>query len=169
MNRIIIGNLIAVLQMACLAASICAPNRKKVYQLQVAECVLSLLALIVFGAWSGTTTLLIALYRNWRTMEDKFSFREMVVTAILTVGLGLVVNNNGWIGLIPLVATLELTAFNHYAKSTFYTKVGLLINMVMWGIYAFCIGNFVTGFGEIIVMTVGIIALVRSRHVTAVS
>ncbi|MCR5370867.1 MAG: YgjV family protein [Clostridium sp.] len=160
-TRVLIANLIAVLQVTCLTLSTCAPTRRKVYRLQLIECMLSLLIMVVLGAWSGFTTLIIAVYRNWRTMEDKFSAPEMVVTAALTVIIGLMVNTDGFIGLLPIIATVELTAFNHYAKGIRMTKIGILINIMMWGIYAFCLGNIVSGCGEAVSFTAGLISLIR--------
>lgn len=168
-TRILIANLIAVVQVSCLAMSTCMPTRKRTYQMQLIECMLSLLMMVVLGAWSGFTTLVIAIYRNWRTMEDKFTAPEMVVTAVLTVVLGLAVNNDGLIGLLPIIATVELTAFNHYAKGIRMTRVGILINVLMWGTYAFCLGNIVSGCGEMVTLAVGIISLIRTERAAVYS
>lgn len=161
-TRMIIGNLISLLQVACLTLSCCAKTRRKVYALQMTEASLSALATVFFGAWSGLTTVLIAIYRNWRTMEDRFSAAEMVITAVLTVVIGVAVNTNGFIGLLPILATLELTAFNHYAHGIRLTKIGILINVLLWCIYGFGIGNIVGGCGEMFTFVVGLISLIRS-------
>ena len=169
MTRLVIGNLISVAQIICLTISCCASTRRRVYLYQFTETALCAVATIFFGAWSGLSTLVIALYRNWRTMEDKFSKTDMIVTGILTVVIGIAVNTDGWIGLLPIIATLQLTAFNHYVEDVKLTRIGVLINVVMWGIYAFGIRNYVGGVGEIVTLVIGVIALMRMEKDAAYS
>ena len=158
---LIIGNMISVAQVICLILSCCAPTREKVYALQFAETTLCALATVFFGAWSGLTTLLIAMYRNWRTMENRFSLMDMIVTSVLTAVLGVMVNADGLAGLLPVIATLQLTAFNYYVEDVRLTKGGLLLNVALWGIYSFCIRNYVGAFGQMITLVIGLVSLLR--------
>jgi len=159
-----IGNLLSVISVAFLILSCCINDRRKVYQMQFVETATCAAATAFFGAWSGLTTNAIALYRNYKNMNDAFSRRDMIVTSILTVAAGLIVNVNGLVGLIPIMATLEITYTNYYLRNVLQIKAGILLNVTLWMIYFFMIGSVPAGLGQMITLLLGLRSLYQYGH-----
>ena len=151
-----IGNVLSVISVAFLILSCCVGDRRRVYQMQFAETAMCAASTAFFGAWSGLTTNAIALYRNYKNMNDAFSHTDMIVTSVLTVAAGLIVNVNGLIGLIPIIATLEITYTNFYLKDVLRIKAGLLLNVALWMIYFFLIGSVPAGLGQLLTLLMGL-------------
>ena len=157
----LIGNVLSVISVAFLILSCVFNERKRVYQAQFWETAFCAASTAFFGAWSGLTTNAIALYRNYKNMEDTFSGRDMVITAALTIAAGLIVNVNGLIGVIPIFATLEITLVNYYARNPVCTKTGIMVNVALWMIYFFLIGSIPAAAGQLITLLMGAGSLVR--------
>ena len=156
-----IGNVLSVISVAFLILSCCLNNRREVYRMQFAETAACAAATAFFGAWSGLTTNAIALYRNYKNIDDAFSGRDMIATSILTVTAGLLVNVNGPVGLIPILATLEITCTNYFLKDIVRIKAGLLLNITLWMIYFFMIGSIPAGLGQMVTLLMGICSLLQ--------
>ncbi len=109
--------------------------------MQIWETALCALVTIFFGAWSG----------------------------LLTLVIGVLVNTDGLIGLLPIIATLELTGFNHYAREIRMIKTGLILNVLLWAVYAFCIGNYVGVIGETAALALGVVSYFRMERAAAYS
>ena len=139
MNRILIGNLISACASGCLAASCVVNDKKRAYFFQMMESLLLTVSASVFGVWSSMSTQAIGTVRNGLVMKEKFTTPIMVVCTVLTVAIGVAVNNRGLIGLIPVAATVQLTLCNYYVKSLRGVKVSFLVNVILWTIYSYCI------------------------------
>ena len=93
----------------------------------------------------------------------------MVICTVLTVGIGVAVNNRGLIGLIPVAATVQLTLCNYFVKSLRGVKWSFLVNVILWTIYSYCILDIAYGTASavIAVLTViSLIRLIRKEHAT---
>ena len=109
MNRILLGNLISFLASLMLTAGCLMKDPKKVYAMQVAENLTLVVSSVCFGSWSGITTLLISTVRNVLLVKGHFDKKRMYLFSVLVTVCGLAVNNKGWIGLLPVLATVILT------------------------------------------------------------
>ena len=118
MNRILLGNLISFLASLMLTAGCLMKDPKKVYAMQVAENLTLVVSSVCFGSWSGITTLLISTVRNVLLVKGHFDKKRMYLFSVLVTVCGLAVNNKGWIGLLPVLATVILTVCNYYARSS---------------------------------------------------
>lgn len=85
----------------------------------------------------------------------------MVLFLVLVVVLGLLANNRGLIGLIPVVATVEYTVCCHYIKEIKAVKCSIFVNTFLWVFYSFAIMDFSTGFTDMTVLVIDAVSLVR--------
>lgn len=161
MKAIIIGNIISFFAMLCLVASCSARDREKMYRFQLYETVLCTVASLFFGSYSGLSTQFIAIYRNWKVYKKRYTFLDMILSAVLIVIIGLIVNNRGLIGLIPIVATIELTLCNYYLKNPNAIHFSILLNTAMWMVYSLFIFDFSSVAGQIISISAGIYSSYR--------
>ena len=161
MKSIIIGNMISFCAMLCLVTSCYARDRDRMYRFQLFETVLCTIASLFFGSYSGLSTQFIAIYRNWRVYKKRYTFWDMIVSAILIVVIGLWVNNRGWIGLIPIVATIELTLLNFYLKNENAIHISIMVNTMLWMVYSFAIFDFASVLGQVLSISAGLISSYR--------
>ena len=159
--RIIIGNLISFSSSLFLIASCIIREPKKVFVLQTMENIVLSVSSAVLGSYAGISTLLIAAVKNALVAMGRFSFGLMIIFCIVLTAVGLMINNRGIIGLIPIFATVSLTVCNYYTKDILAIKWSLLINIALWSVYGFLIYDFALGTMQIIT---GIITFISIRR-----
>ena len=84
----------------------------------------------------------------------------MVIKYLAVLFIGLYVNNRGFIGLLPISATIILTVCTYYAKQLFAIKAALLLNITLWMIHDIAVYDFASvifGFATAIVCIISMI------------
>ena len=145
MKNILIGNLISAAASVFLAVSCVVNDKRKAYFCQMMESVLLVVSSVFFLAWVRLITQALAVGRNWLVMNDKFTVRLMWIFTIVCTAIALAINTEGWLGLMPIAATIQLTLCNYYCRSLKATKWGFLVNVLIWGTYSFLIWDFAYG------------------------
>lgn len=160
-TTILIGNIISFIAALFMAASCMATTKYKIFFYQLMECLILAIASIILGSYAGALTLILCAIRNLIIAKDHFSKTIMWFFVILTIITGLWVNNLGFIGLIPIFATVEYTICCHYITSIKGTKYSIFVNILLWIIYSFMIYDFSTAISDCILLIVDTIAIVR--------
>lgn len=164
MLDLVIGNCISAVASVFLAISNCAQSQKKIYLFQLLETATFCVSSIFFASWAGLSTLLISLVRNILVVKNRLRKWHVYLFAALVVIIGLYVNNRGWLGLLPLAATVEITFANYYAKSVPLIKVSVLVNTILWAVYSYLIWDFAAGISETLISVLGAVSLARYIH-----
>ena len=167
MKQILLGNAISLVAAAFIAASCCVHDTRKVYLLQIGANLVLALSSVVLGAWSGLVTLLLSSLRMLLILYNKYDRRQMIVFCVLTVAVGLWVNTRGRIGLLPILATVQLTVQSYFAHDLYSVKLSITLNLLFWAIYCTLILDFVSGVCDLINFILGVVALCRMRHAPA--
>ena len=161
MKNILIGNLISAAASVLLAVSCVVNDKRKAYLCQLLESALLVVSSVFFFAWVRLITQVLAVARNALVIQDKFTVRLMVIFTVVGTAVGLAINTEGWLGLLPILATIQLTVCNYYCKSLKATKWGFLVNVILWGVYSFLILDFAYGVANAIIGVAGAISLWR--------
>ena len=161
MSNILIGNIISFAAAIFLAVSCVAKSRKQIFILQFMNCAVLAVASYFFGSYAAITTLALCCIRNIFIMKDKFSVPIMTVILILVIACGILTNNRGIIGLLPVIATVEYTICCHYITDVGKTRISILVNEAIWIIYSFLVLDFSTAITDIIVVTVDIVSIAK--------
>lgn len=161
MSNILIGNIISFAAAIFLAVSCVVKSRKQIFILQFMNCAVLAVASYFFGSYAAITTLALCCIRNIFIMKDKFSVPVMTVILILVIACGILTNNRGIIGLLPVIATVEYTICCHYITDVGKTRISILINEAIWIIYSFLVLDFSTAITDIIVVTVDIVSIAK--------
>ena len=167
-TNIVIGNLISLLASVFLALSCIAKDRDRVYLFQFAESAILTVSAIFFGSWAGLTTLFLSMTRNFLVWRRLFKKWHVPVMAVLVIAAGLTVNNRGWLGIIPIAATVELTIANYYASRLIAIKTALLFNTSAWVVYSYLIRDYVSAVSStaiVILTAISIGLLLRDRRI----
>ncbi len=161
MTNIVIGNIISFIAAVFLAVSCVVKDRKQIFVLQFLNCAVLAVASYFFGAYAAISTLSLCCIRNIFIMRDKYSVKVMTIIVILVIAAGLLTNNRGTIGLLPVIATVEYTICCHFITDVAKTRLSILVNEVIWVVYSFLIMDFSTAVTDVIVIIVDIYALKR--------
>lgn len=161
MSNILIGNIISFAAAIFLAVSCVVKSRKQIFILQFMNCAVLAVASYFFGSYAAITTLALCCIRNIFIMKDKFSVPIMTVILILVIACGVLTNNRGIIGLLPVIATVEYTICCHYITDVGKTRISILVNEAIWIIYSFLVLDFSTAITDIIVVTVDIVSIAK--------
>lgn len=160
---IIIGNLCSLL---ATASDIFASSRKKVRDFLLAQCIgqaFYALCSIVLKGYSAAVQNGICIARN---VAAAFNITGKAVEwcfVVLAVALGLVFNNLGWLGILPVVANLI------YALAVVLTrerelvlKTAFLINIACYIVFNVMISNLVGAIFNVVLFVSTLLFMVRS-------
>ena len=161
--NIIIGNIISFTAAVFLVVSCVMKSRKGVFIMQFMNCALLAVASYFFGSYAAITTLVLCCVRNIFIMKDRFTRPVMTVITILVIVFGVMTNNRGIIGLMPVFATVEYTMCCHFILDVRKTKISILFNESIWIVYSFLISDYSTALTYVAVIIVDILAIFKEK------
>lgn len=161
---LIIGNILSLIGTICLLYSIFRQSKKNILQFQILDCIFNTMANCILGGFSGAIVILMALIRNILIFKNKMTNTLMVIILLLMVIIGLSVNKNGYIGLLPIIANIEYTLWLSYGNNIRNIKIALAINVFLWAIYDFTIQAYPSSCAEIFILITTIYAICKKQE-----
>ena len=161
MDRIVIGNMVSMLASVFLILSCWVNTKKSAYLFQILEAVTLCVSAVFFQAWTQLTTLALSALRNYLVMTERYDRKMMWIFSALVVVFGLAANNLGWLGILPVAATVILAICNYYLQDIMAIKWSFLFNCVLWGIFGFAIRDYVSGVTQAVTCCIGLVSIVR--------
>lgn len=129
----LLGQLFALLDCIFTIISGKAKTKKKMLALQVINCICAFFADLCLGGFSGSSTAVIAGIRNVLIYNGKSGKVLTIIFCLALLVAGLLVNSNGWAGLLPVAASIEYTIVLFNKKASLKTmKKALLVNTIGW-------------------------------------
>ena len=156
-----VGNGISFIAGIFLIVSYCVNDVKKAYKYQFLNAFVLAISSVFFLSWTGVTTLSIASARNAMVYKDRLTFNWTIFFLIVSVVLGVLVNTMGFIGLLPVIAIVQITLCNYALKSIKSIKVSFIINSLIYIVYFLAILDFTSAAVETITVALGALSLVR--------
>ncbi len=156
-----VGNGISFIAGIFLIVSYCINDVKKAYKYQFLNAFVLAISSVFFLSWTGVTTLSIASARNAMVYKDRLTFNWTIFFLIISVVLGVLVNTMGFIGLLPVVAIVQITVCNYTLKSIKSIKVSFIVNSLIYIVYFLAILDFTSAAVETITVALGTLSLVR--------
>ena len=163
MNRVLLGNIVALAGALCMVFAGLLKTRKKILLLQCAQFGLLGASNLILGAYTAVTSNAIGIARNIFCMRREFTLPWKIGCIAVQVALVLIFNDSGWIGLLPAVATCAFTWYLD-SKSEITLKTVIILTTVCWLIYDIYFQNYVTAvfdFATIVTNIIGIAAIRR--------
>ena len=84
----------------------------------------------------------IAASRNAMVYKDKLTMNWTIFFIVISVVLGLLVNTMGFVGLLPIIAIIQITLCNYYLKTIKPIKIGFIVNSAIYIVYFLAILDF---------------------------
>ena len=166
---IILGNACSLLAMLADSYSSTRKTTKGVLWVQNVSQVLYGASTIFLKGYSASVQNAVSLLRNLVAIKKINSKILEWFLVILGVVLGIVFNNLGWIGYLPILANLQYTlAIFKYKDNERAIKISFAICVVLFIIFNFLIQNYVGFCSNIVILITTLVAVFRKKNVEEV-
>ncbi len=159
--NIVIGNVISLIAGVFIILSMWVNDEKKAYFYQFLNAFILMFSSVFFFSWTGVTTMAIAASRNLMVYKDKLTRNWTIFFIIISIALGLIVNTMGFVGLLPIIAIVQITLCNFYLKSIKTIKTSFIVNSAIYVVYFLAIFDFSSAAIESFTALIGIISLYK--------
>ena len=159
--NIIIGNAISLIAGIFLILSMVVNDEKEAYKHQFLNAFVLMISSFFFYSWTGVTTMAIAATRNMMVYKDRLTLNWTVFFIVLSVALGLMVNTMGFIGLLPIIAIVQITICNYMLKQIKWIKLSFIVNEFFYIVYFLAILDFSSSVIEIITAGIGLVSFFK--------
>lgn len=159
--NILIGNAISLIAGLFIIASLIINDDKRAYKYQIYNAAVLVIASFFFDSIVGAVIMAIATIRLTMVYKDKFTIRWAIFFLILSVGVGLAVNTLGLVGLIPIVAVIQITICNYAYKDIRWIKLSFIVNEAFYIFYFLLISDYVSTLMQMLTVAIGSVSYVK--------
>lgn len=160
-HAILIGNIISFVAAVLLALSCWTKNPKMVFIIQTVENLVLAASSIIFHSYSAACIMIISAVRSYVTAKERYNKPAMIGFTLTSLVLGLLTNTRGLIGILPVLGGLEFNYCTYRFKDIIGIKWTLIVNLLIWDVYAFIILDFSSGIAWLITIIITAISLKR--------
>lgn len=141
---IIIGNLFSICAMISDSISGTKKKHNEMMFVQIISQFFYAASSIALKGYSSTAQNIVAVFRNYAAMKNIKNKALEWALIIAGVVLGIILNNRGLLGWLPIIANLEYSIAVFQLKDNERTlKIAFIINMIMFAIFNVVIQNYV--------------------------
>jgi len=164
MNEIIIGNVCSLFAMISDAISGTRKKNSEILAIQIISQIFYGTGSFVLKGYSSVVQNVVGILRNLAGIKDiKNKFIEWTLI-LLGVILGIIFNNRGLLGYLPILGNLEYSiAIFRFKDNEKGLKISFIINMIVFSIFNFVIMNYVSGVANFITALTTAISLIREN------
>ena len=143
-TAIIIGNVFSLCAMISDSISGTRKKHRDIMAVQIVSQFFYGASSIALKGYSSTAQNIVAVFRNFAAMKNvKSKFLEWALI-LAGIGLGVILNNRGLLGWLPIIANLEYSISVFKLKDNEKAlKLAFIINMVMYAVFSAVIMNYV--------------------------
>ena len=170
-KEVVIGNICSLCAMVTDSVSGTRKKHRQILAVQIISQFFYAAGSIILKGYSSTAQNVAAVGRNLAAM---FEIKNKTVKYIvewaliaLGVGLGILFNNRGMLGWLPIVANLEYSvAVFRFKDREKELKISFIVNMAMYAVFSFVIMNYVGAAANIVVAVTTAVSLIKKRKIT---
>ena len=159
--NLVIGNIISLIAGIFIILSMWVNDEKMAYKYQFLNAFILMISSVFFLSWTGVTTMGIAAARNAMVYKERLTLNWTIFFIIISVVLGLSVNTMGFVGILPIIAIVQITLCNYYLKTIKSIKTGFIVNSAIYIVYFLAIFDFSSAAIESVTAIVGLVSLIR--------
>lgn len=163
MNKLLIGNIIALMASIAMVIAGLQKTKKKVLLVQIIQIALAALGNLVLGGYTGAIVNVLNCVRDVLCYKDKMGVKEKIIISVLAIGISLAFNNLGWIGFLPVVATVLYIIYMN-TKDDLKFKILVLVVLILWTVYDIYIKSYTAGIFDIISIIANVVTILRIKH-----
>ena len=159
----IVGEILSLLAALTLAYSTFSKKKTKMMFWQASNALLFGLSNFCLAGYSAVVTSVLTFIRNVLVVKNKLNIKITFILCVLMIGFGLYVNNNGVIGLFPIIASVQYTICVFALKSPQNLRWSLLAYLVQWEVFNYTVDAYPVFIMDIVIIIVTIINIIRFR------
>lgn len=159
-NYVIIGNAVALLASIVMVYAGILKDKKQILFAQTVQCGLFILSNIILGGISGAIVNFLGCIRNVLCYKGRLGIFEIIILTILSVGLTVIFNDLGIIGLLPMISTVSYIFFMN-TKSIVRFKFLVIFTTVLWLIYDIFIRSYTSALFDLFCVITNTISLIQ--------
>lgn len=164
MNEVLIGNACSLGAMVTDAVASTRKKPKHILGIQIVSQFFYAAGSIVLKGYSSTAQNVVAVLRNVAAMSNINSRVVEWILIILGVALGVIFNNRGILGWLPIVANLEYSvAVFRFKNNERALKLSLIVNLLMYTAFSAVIQNYVGVGANFFVAVTAAVSLIKGR------
>ena len=161
---LIVGNVCSILAMITDAISSAQKTAKRVLLVQSLSQLIYGIGTTVLRGYSGAVQNGVSILRNFVAIRNIQSKAVEWTLVIVGVVLGVVFNNLGLMGLLPVIANLQYTiAIFRFRDNERALKISFLLTCVMYALFNAVIYNVVGVITNVVVVITTVANLIRER------
>lgn len=160
----VVANLFSSIGTGLLAYSTFSKKKSKMLWIQVGDCWFNALGNLFVGSYAAMITNLFALVRNVLNATKLMSNWLLWILTLALICYGLEFNTKGFVGLLPVVASVEYTIWSTKSKNTQQLRIALAINLVLWFVHDCAVGLYPAMIVDVVVFATTLMNLARYRH-----
>ena len=139
--NIVIGNVISLIAGIFIILSMWVNDEKKAYKYQFLNAFILMISSVFYN--------------------DKLTFKWAMFFIVISIVIGLLVNTMGFVGILPILAIVQITLCNYYLKNIKSIKIGFIVNSAIYIVYFLAIWDFSSAIIETITALIGLISLFK--------
>ncbi|WP_458404002.1 YgjV family protein [Methanobrevibacter sp.] len=159
--NILIGNAVSLVSGVFLILSMWVNDEKKAYFYQFLNAFILIISSVFFFSLTGVVAMTIAASRNLMVYYDRLTFGWTMFFIAISVVLGVMVNTLGLVGLLPIIAIVQISLSNYYLKTIKPIKTSFIVNSLIFIVYFLAIEDFSSAAIESITVMFGLVSLFR--------
>ena len=159
--NIVIGNVISLIAGVFIILSMWVNDEKQAYKYQFLNAFILIISSVFFFSWTGVVTMAVAASRNAMVYFDRLTFNWTMFFISVSVVFGLLVNTMGLVGVLPIIAIIQLSLCNYYLKTIKPIKISFIVNSAIYVIYFLAIWDISSASIESFTTLVGLVSLAR--------
>ena len=164
-TAIIVGNVFSLCAMATDAFSGTRKKHRQIMAVQIVSQFFYGASSIALKGYSSTVQNVVAVFRNFAAMKNVKSKTLEWALVLAGVVLGIVFNNRGILGWLPIIANLEYSVsvfkFKDNEKAL---KLAFILNMVMYAVFSLAIMNYVGTVSCTVIAVTTAVSLFRAKN-----
>ena len=164
-TSIILGNLFSLCAMISDSISGTRQKHSEIMGVQIVSQFFYAASSIALKGYSSTVQNVVAVFRNFAAMKNVKSKVLEWVLILAGVVLGIIFNNRGLLGWLPIIANFEYSVSVFKLKDNEKAlKLAFIVNMAMYAIFSLVIMNYVGTLSCAVIAVTTAISLIRERQ-----
>ena len=161
--RFILGQVFSLLAALCFAYSTFGKTKSRIVLWQTVYAVVYSVASAFLGGYSAIAANLLSGVRNILELKGKLTKWALGIICALIIALGILTNSNGWIGILPITASVIYSILIYATKSVRGMHIAVMINMVQWAVFDFVIRAYPSLVLDIVIIVLTAVNYIRER------
>ena len=164
MKEIIVGNICSLCAMISDSVSGTRKKRNQILAIQIMSQIFYAAGSIILKGYSSTAQNFVAILRNLAAIKNiKYKTVEWILIS-LGVVLGILFNNRGLFGWLPIIANLAYSiAIFRFKDNETGLKIVFIVNMLMYSVFSAVIQNYVGAVAHTVVAVITAISVIKAR------